>query len=57
MTMINIRPWQWKKVSKNGIPIPIRCPDCKSRKTVLTTYKNGKLCIECESCYQVIKEL
>jgi len=53
MSMQNIRPNRWAKVSEEGIKIPLRCPDCKSTKTVLATYAF----VECEGCYQVIKEI
>ena len=56
MSMQNIRPKRWAKVSKEGIKIPLRCPECKSTKTVLATYANGSRVVECEGCYQVIKE-
>ncbi len=52
--MYNLRPTRWRKVSKEGIKIPVRCPECKSKKTVLSTYSNGEKFIECEGCNQVI---
>ena len=54
MSMINLRPDRWGKVSKEGYFIPVRCPECRSRKTVLAKYANGEKYIECEGCNQVI---
>jgi len=47
---------RWGKLSKEGLPIPCRCPYCQSRKTVLAAYKGGSKTVECEGCYQVILE-
>jgi len=35
----------------------LRCPECKSRRTVLATYKNGDQYVECIGCNQVIKDV
>lgn len=57
MSMLNLQPKRWSKVSKEGIAIPLRCPECKSRRTVLATYKNGDQYVECIGCNQVIKDV
>lgn len=43
------------KYAKDGTKIPERCPLCRSRKTMLSTYRNGERFIECEGCYTVIE--
>ena len=48
--------FRWKKLSKEGLPIPCRCPICNSRKTVLTTYADGSKAVECEGCNNVLHE-
>lgn len=45
------------KYAQDGTPIPERCPHCHSRKTILSTYKDGGRFIECEGCYTVLKEV
>ena len=48
---------RWGKISKEGLPIPVRCPHCNSRKTVIVTYGNLRIpTVECEGCYTVILE-
>lgn len=50
-------PTSSAKFSKQGIPIPKKCPDCKSDLTGITVYEDGAISIECEGCFQVIENV
>lgn len=52
---VNIR--RWGKLSKEGLPIPVRCPICRSKKTSISTYKGDRRrYVECEGCFNIIFE-
>lgn len=58
MNIQKFKPARWGKTSADGkVKIPIRCPECKSKRTVLATYNGGERFIECNGCYQVIAQV
>jgi hypothetical protein len=56
MAIAKPRIEEWGKESSDGrYRMPVCCPFCKSRKTVLVRYENTPT-VECESCFNVIHE-
>ena len=43
--------------SKEGIPFPRFCPDCKSPETCISKFPDGAMSIECQGCFSVIDNI